>query len=297
MRLLDLAEEVVKEHLIRRGQVSATSLLPPGRRTAKVIVIGIAAIALLDNFGFNVTALVAGLGIGGIAVALAAQKSIENLFGGITLYVDQPVHVGDFCRYGDKIGTVEDVGLRSTRVRTLDRTVVSIPNAEFSNVQLENFAKRDRIWYHPRIGLRYETTPGQIRYLLIEIRKMLCAHPKVNPDPARIRFAGFGAYSLDLDIFAYVDVEDYGEFLEVAEDLNLRIMDIVEQAGSSFAFPSQTTYVETGAGLNAELARTAEAEVEKWREQSALYLPKSPQEEIAELNDTLDYPPKGSVVI
>jgi MscS family membrane protein len=231
MRFLDLVEEAVKDRLIRRGQVSATSLLPPGRRTAKVIVIGIAAIAMLSNFGFNVTALVAGLGVGGIAIALAAQKSLENLFGGITLYADQPVRVGDFCRFGDKIGTVEDIGLRSTRVRTLDRTVVSIPNAEFSNLQLENFAKRDRVRYCPRIGLRYETTPEQIRYILVEIRKVLYAHPKVNPDPARIRFVGFGAYSLDLDIFAYVDVTDYSEFLEVAEDLNLRIMDIVEQAG------------------------------------------------------------------
>ncbi len=296
LRLLDLITDLVKEYLVRRAQVSATSLLPPGRKTAKVIVVGIAAIALLNSFGFNVTALLAGLGVGGIALALAAQKSLENLFGGITLYVDQPVRVGDFCRFGDKIGTVEDIGLRSTRVRTLDRTVVSIPNAEFANLQLDNFAKRDKIWYHPRIGLRYETSPDQIRYILVEIRKMLYAHPKIDPDPARIRFVGFGAYSLDLDIFAYVKVADYGEFLEVAEDVNLRIMDIVERAGSSFAFPSQTTYIESSAGLNAELVREAEEEVQKWREQNELCLPKFPKERIAELGNTLDYPPKGAAV-
>jgi len=296
LRSADLITEVMRDRLVRRGHSNATSLLPPGRKTLKVVIVGVAFIAMLDSFGFNVTALIAGLGVGGIAVALAAQKSLENLLGGVNLYVDQPVRIGDFCRFGDKIGTIEDIGLRSTRVRSLDRTLVAIPNAEFSNLQIENFAKRDKIWYHPRIGLRYETTPDQIRYILVEIRKMLYAHPRVDPDPARIRFVQFGAYSLDLDIFAYVSTADYGEFLEVAEDLNLRIMDIVEKAGSGFAFPSQTTYVESGEGLNGELARAAEEEVRRWREQNQLCLPGFPPAAIAELRGSLDYPPKGSAV-
>ena len=127
--------------------------------------------------------VLAGLGVGGIAVALAAQKSIENLFGGVTLYADQPVRVGDFCRFGDAIGTVEDIGLRSTRIRTLDRTIVSVPNAEFANLQLENFSKRDKFWYHPTIGLRYETTPDQLRYILVEVRRMLLRAPQGRPEP------------------------------------------------------------------------------------------------------------------
>jgi MscS family membrane protein len=294
LRAVDLTTEIVRRHLIQRAQEQATSLLPPGRKTAKAVVVAIAVIAMLNNLGFNVTALVAGLGVGGIAVALAAQKSLENLLGGINLYVDQPVRVGDFCRFGDKIGTIEDIGMRSTRVRTLDRTVVSIANAEFSNLQIENFAKRDKIWYHPRIGLRYETTPDQIRYILVEVRKMLYAHPRIHPDPTRIRFVDFGSYSLDLDIFAYVRATDYGEFLEVAEDINLRIMDIVERAGSGFAFPSQTTYVESGEGLDTERARAAEAEVQRWRERRELCVPGFPPRAIEELRGTLDYPPKGS---
>ncbi len=131
--------------------------------------------------------LFAGLGVGGIAIALAAQKTIENLFGGITLYGDSPVRVGDFCRFGDKVGTVEEIGIRSTRVRTLDRTVVTIPNADFSNLQLENFAKRDRMRLFAMIGVRYETTPDQLRYILVEVRKLLYAHERVTADPARIR--------------------------------------------------------------------------------------------------------------
>jgi hypothetical protein len=226
--------------------------------------------------------------------ALAAQKSLENLIGGATIYTDQPLRVGDFCRFGERVGTVEEVGLRSTRVRTLDRTLVSIPNADFSGLQLENFTVRDKIWFHPRIGLRYETSPDQIRYILVEIRKMLYSHPKVDPDPARIRFVNFGAYSLDLDVFAYVKTRDYGEYLEVAEDLNLRIMEIVAEAGSSFAFPSQTTYIENGAGLNEPRARQAESQVDRWRQSKELYLPGFPQTKIHELTNTLDYPPNGS---
>lgn len=294
LRILDLLSHMLMEHLIRRGQVSVTPLLPPGRRVAQILLVLVAGLVMLDSFGFDVTTLVAGLGVGGIAVALAAQKSIENLFGGITLYADRPVRVGDFCRFGEVVGTVEEIGLRSTRVRTLDRTVVSIPNAEFSNLHLDNFTRRDKIWYHPRIGLRYETTPDQIRYILVAVREMLYAHPKVDPEPARIRFTNFGAYSLDLDIFAYVNVTDYGEYLGVAEDLNLRIMDIVGEAGSSFAFPSQTTYIENGEPLSAKVAESIGAKVAEWREQHSLYLPKFPPERISELQATLDFPPSGS---
>jgi len=294
LRLVDVAGQTIADRLLRRGQVQGIALIPGAARGVKIVIIGLTIIFMMNAFGYQITALMAGLGIGGIAVALAAQKSLENLIGGITIYADHPLRVGDFCRFGDRVGTVEEVGLRSTRVRTLDRTLVSIPNADFSNFQLENFSVRDKIWFHPRIGLRYETSPDQIRYILVEVRKMLYSHPKVDPDPARIRFVNFGAYSLDLEIFAYVKTNDYGEYLEVAEDLNLRIMEIVAEAGSSFAFPSQTTYIENGTGLNETRARQAESRVEQWRQSKELYLPGFPQTKIHELKNTLDYPPNGS---
>jgi MscS family membrane protein len=189
---------------------------------------------------------------------------------------------------------VEEIGLRWTRVRALDHTVVSIPNSEFAKQQLENYDLRRKIWYHPRLQLRYETTPDQLRYILVEIRKLLYAHPRVLPDPARIRFVGFGDWSLDLDVFAYIDTRDYGEFLEIAEDLNLRIMEIVTTAGSGFALPSQTTYLESGLGLDAERARAAEAHVGAWREKQELYLPRFPEDKVAELRGSVPYPPEGS---
>ncbi len=294
LRILESVEEIVRNHAVRRGRTTLLPLLPVLRKSAKIFIATFAGLAVLHSFGVNVITVLAGLGIGGIAVALAAQKTVENFIGGITLYADQPVRVGEFCRFGGAVGTVEEVGLRSTRVRTLERTVVTIPNGEFSNLQIENFARRDRIWYHPTIGLRYETTPDQLRYVLVEVRQLLYAHPKVDSASARVRFVRFGSSSLDLEVFSYVTVTDFGEYLEVAEDLNLRMLDIVAAAGSSFAFPSQTTYVEQGSGLDPDRTRTAEARVQAWRERGELYLPRLPPEKIAAIDNTLPYPADGS---
>jgi MscS family membrane protein len=226
IRFFDIVADRLAHRFRRRGQKGATMLLRPLCNAAKILVLIIAMMVWLDNVGFRVTTLLAGLGVGGLALALAAQRPIENMIGGITLYMSRPVRVGDFCRFGDTIGRVEEIGLRATRVRTLNRTVVNVPNADFVRLHLENFAERERIWYHPRIRLRYETTPDQIRFILVEVRKLLYAHPKVLADSARIRFTEFGEHSLDLDIFAYIDVRQYPKFLEVAEDLNLRIKGI-----------------------------------------------------------------------
>jgi len=259
MGLLDFIFDRSADRLRQDNQRSAALMfLPPLRNAVKIILVVIAIIIWLDNVGFKVTTLLAGLGVGSIAVALAAQKSIENLIGAITLYISKPVRVGDFCKFGDFLGTVEEIGLRATRVRTLDHTVVTVPNGEFMNLHLDNFTQRKKILYHPRIGLRYETSPDQIRSIIAEIKKLLASHPKVLSDPARVRFTSFGAYSLDLDIFAYIDETRYNEYLEIAEDLNLQIMDVVTKAGSSFAFPSQTTYLESGEGLHKDSAKAAE---------------------------------------
>jgi MscS family membrane protein len=255
-RLVDIVGSVLEQRLSARGE-GANAFVPMGRKAVKVVIIALAVLAALDSFGFNVTALIAGLGVGGLAVALAAQKTLENLFGGATLVADRPVKVGDFCRFGDKVGVIEEIGLRSTRVRTLERTLVTVPNSEFAALQLENFAVRDKILFRPRLGLRYETRPDQVRYVLSRIKEILDEHPRVDPDPARVRFVGFGDSSLDLDIYAYLTATDFGEYLQIAEDLNLRLMDAIEEAGTGFAFPSTTAYVTQDDGLDAERASRA----------------------------------------
>jgi MscS family membrane protein len=295
LRFVDGFRDQVKQRLKEEGNLGAVAVIPLGVKTVKAALVLVAVIAMLQHLGFNVTGVIAGLGVGGIALALAAQKSIENLFGGVTLIADQPVRVGDFCRFGDKLGTVEDVGLRSTRVRTLDRTVLTIPNGDFSQTQIENFGKRDRIRLYCMIGLRYETTPDQLRHVITELRRLLVAHPSVTPEPARVRFVGFGAYSLDLEVFGYVATSDWSEFLAVREDIYLRMMDIVAESGTGFAFPSSTTYLSRDGGLDAERTRKAEQTVRQWREESKLPFPGLDSQTISELEDSLDYPPRGSV--
>ena len=295
-RLIDILAELTHRHLDRQGRPHSATTVGLLRRLGKVTVMVAGALVILYAAGVNITTALAGLGVGGIAVAFAAQKTLENLFGGITITSDQPVRVGDFCRFGDQVGTVEDIGLRSTRIRTPDRTLVSVPNGHLSSISLENFGVRDKIWFHPTIQLRYETSADQLRYVLAEIRRMLYAHPRVESQSARIRFVKFGACSLDLEVFAYVQATDYAVFLEVQEDLLLRIMDIVETSGTSFAFPSHTAYVTQDRGLDAEKAQAAIAQVHQWREEREVPFPNFPPERIVEMTDTIPYPSPDSAL-
>jgi len=142
--------------------------------------------------------------------------------------------------------------------------------------------------------VRYETTPDQLRYILVEIRKLLYAHERILPDTPRVRFINFGAFSLDIEVLAYANTKDWAEFLGIREDIFLRIMDIIEASGSGFAFPSQTLYMGKDDGLNAERVREVTAEVQRWRERNEVFLPNFPADKIAELKGTLAYPPEGS---
>jgi MscS family membrane protein len=232
------------ERMKHAGNENAIRLLRPATTLVNVIILLIALLSWLDNLGFSVTALLTGLGVGGIAVGLAAQKSIENLIGAVTLLVSQPVTIGDFCRVGNTLGVVEEIGLRATMLRTLDRTIVSIPNAVFANMDIENLTSRDRILYRRRIRLRNDTTPDQVRVILENVRNMFLEHKAVNPDPARIRFIEYGEYALELEAFAYINTCDFNEYLGTVEDLNLRIMDIIEAAGSQLAVPARVVQME-----------------------------------------------------
>lgn len=293
-RLVNVFAEVGIHRTRYRGDTGRLSAVLFFRRVAKFVLIGVGCIFVLDIIGVDVTTGLAALGIGGLALALGAQKTIENLVGSLTVIFDQPVRVGDYCQVGEIAGTIEQIGMRSTRIRTLDRTVVTIPNGDFSAQKIENYALRDMFRYRHILGLRYETSPDQIRYLLVELRKIFYAHPRVNDDPARVRFLGFGASSLDIEIFAYVHANDYNEFLEVQEDLNLRVFDVVNVSGSGFAFPSQTIYMAQDQGLDKAKTKTAEKQVKDWIANNDLQIPRFDFETIKDLEDTLSYPPEGS---
>ena len=222
-----------------RHQNFSYSVLPVVSRVMKLTIWLLALAAVLGSWGYNATTIMAGLGVGGLAIALAAQKTIENLFGGVSVISDRPVSVGDFCKFGDRVGTVEDIGLRSTRIRTLDRTVVTVPNSQFSSMMLENFSKRDKMWFHLTLNLRRDTTPEQVRTLLDAVTKILKEHSRVETGSLPVRFIGVGSYSLDLEIFAYVLTPSFDEFLELQQELLLAILDAVEAAGTALALPTQ----------------------------------------------------------
>jgi len=280
----DIPEDSFDAHLWRLGARTIGTL-------ASVVIIGNAA----QNLGLPLYSVVAGLGIGGLAVALAIRPTLENLIGGIVLYLDQPVRVGDFCSFGDKTGTVETIGVRSTKLRMLDRTLITVPNAALADMQLINWAKCDRMLINTTIGLRYETKNDQLRHVLVKFREMLHAHPKIHSDTVRVRFAGFGQSSLDIGVRIYALTQDFNEFHAIREDVLLRMSDIVKKSGSSFAFPSQTLYMGRDDGLDGERGETAAKEVESWRKVGKLPFPRLAADRIEQLKGTLDYPPRGSV--
>jgi MscS family membrane protein len=235
MKAVDLAMLRARMALQNKHQTFAYSVLPLASRVLKIGIALTAAVTVLSNWGYNTTTIVAGLGVGGVAIALAAQKTIKNLFGGVAVITDRPVTVGDFCKFGDRVGTVEDIGLRSTRIRTPDRTLLTVPNGAFSTMTLENFSQKDKTWFHVMLNRRRETTPDQVRELLRAITGILKKNPKVETGSHPVRFVGLGAASLDLEVAAYVLAIDDDELLPIQEDLYLRILDAVENAATALA--------------------------------------------------------------
>jgi MscS family membrane protein len=227
---------------------AARSLVAVGGRTGKLLILAMAVVALLSELGYPVASLIAGLGIGGLAVALAAQKTVENLFGAFSIAADQPFREGDFVKIEDFVGTVELIGLRSTKIRTLDRTVVTMPNGKLADMRLETFAARDRIRLSCVLGIVYHTTAGQMREILAGLEEVLRAHPKIWQEAVIVRFRAFASSSLDIEIMAWFETSDYGEFQLHRQDVLLRFMEVVEAAGSSFAFPTHTVYLASEPG-------------------------------------------------
>lgn len=231
------------QRMVQRGDMETGSILLLSQRITKVLVVVVVFLISLSLLGFEMKGFLAGLGIGGIAVALAAQKTLENVFGGIWVLSDRAIRVGDFCAFGAQRGTVEDIGLRSTRVRTLDRTVVTIPNGQLANMIVENFTLRDKFWFNPALSLRYETTAEQLETVLRGIRKLLEDHPKIEKETLRVRFQRLGNSSLEIEVHSYVLTTDFAEFTSIREELLVRIKEIVAASGTDFAFPSQTLYL------------------------------------------------------
>ncbi len=240
-RVVDLVGGHLRGVLQAKHASLSSSVLPLLGRVLKIVITLFMIAAVLSSWGYNTTTILAGLGVGGIAIALAAQKTIENLFGGVSVISDRPVTVGDTCKFGDRVGTVEDIGLRSTRLRTPERTLVTVPNGQFASMTLENLSKQDKMLFHFMLNLRRDTTPDQVRAVLSSIAKILTAREKVEAGNLPVRFVGVGTYSLDLEVAVYVLTRSGDEFLQIQQDLLLRILDAIESAGTALALPTQAS--------------------------------------------------------
>lgn len=293
-RMTDFVSMFTRNRMKKRGRISAVSAVLFLSRTTKASIVVIGIISILGIIGVDVTAGLAALGIGGIALALGAQKTIENFVGSVSLIADQPLRVGDYCRVDDIKGTVESIGMRSTTLRTSARTIVTIPNGQLSASKIENFAHRDRFIFNPIFGFRMETTPDQMRYLLVELRSLLYAHPAILNTPPIVRFTGITADSLKVEITAYIEAPTVEISQEVQEDILLRMLDIIEQSGTSLAYPSQTLYMARDTPPSSEKSAAVSETIKKWKKKNELQLPKFDPKRIEELKGSIKYPDDGS---
>jgi MscS family membrane protein len=245
-RLIDVWGTLLAESQWAKQHSSSQSLVPLVVRVGKIVVLVVAVVAFVSELGYPVASLVAGLGVGGLAVALAAQKTLENLFGAFSIGADQPFRPGDFIRVDDFTGTVETVGLRSTRIRTLDRTLITIPNGKLSEMRVESYAMRDRMRLACNIGVVYDTEVAQMRAVLAGLERTLRAHPKIWPDNLVVRFKEFGDSALIIEVMAWFCTSDWGEFLAIRQEILLEFMQVVAEAGTHFAFPTRTVQVVSG---------------------------------------------------
>jgi MscS family membrane protein len=242
----------VRGRALAHGHSGTGSLMLLGERIAKALVVMTAAFFILGVLGFNLTTALAGVGIGGLAIGFGAQKMIENLFGGVSILGDEVIRVGDVCKFGDRTGTVEDIGLRSTRVRTEERTLLAIPNGTVASINVENLSRRDKILFKTVLGLHTDTSPDHLRNVLSEIRSVLSGHAKVESSTIRVRLTELTSSSLNVELLCYVLTRDFNEFAEVREELLLRIMKFVEDSGTALASASQTLYLSGDPGSKKE---------------------------------------------
>jgi len=242
--IINLFKKYQQNKLIALDRPGAAKLLQPMTTLIKILVTIFGLLFWLNNIGVNITTVLAGLGVGGLAMALALQKPIEDMMGALAIFSQAPIRVGDLCQLGTVLGHVEDIGLRTTRIRTLTNTVVSIPNSLLASGEIENLSYRTKIRYWPTLRLRYDTTAEQIREVSKNILSMLDQHKRVYDEPQRVRFTDFDDDAILIKIHSFLITTDFAESLEIAEDLNFRVMEIVQASGARFALPGKSIYME-----------------------------------------------------
>jgi MscS family membrane protein len=293
MGILSLIRDYNIRRMERAGNAQYVALLKPMTTIVKVIFVTVIVLFWADSAGYDMSTILAGLGVGSLAVALAAQKTLENLIGALTLYTARPVDPGNLCRFGTVVGTVEEIGLRSTVIRTLNRTQVSIPNSLFSSGEVENFSTRDRMRFYRKLRLQIMNAE-QLRFILGEIRVLFYAHPEVLPETVSVRFEDINDATAMLRLDCGIDTTNYQTYLAVGEDINLRIVEIVHGAGAIFSGPGQSLQLQDTKLEDSEKQAVVDETLATWRKEDRLPFPNPSSQDIADLRKTLDYPPEGS---
>ncbi|MZR62299.1 mechanosensitive ion channel family protein [Alcanivorax sp. DP30] len=261
-----------------------SGIIRPVRTILKMIAIVVIFLLWLSDSGYDITTVLTGLGIGSIAVALAAQKTLENVIGAFTLYIAKPIQPGDFCKVGTTAGVIEEIGLRSTRIRRTDRSVVYVPNSVLSSASIENISESDLRRYQRDLHIRLGASPDQLRNLLADLRRLIYSHPRLTAKAARVRFVEILRDSYRLQINCYVDSSEFGEYLAVSEDLNLRILALLQQNNLQLAVPVQQWVRGDISATNEEGALPGE---------TLQAFPDFASEEKDGMRGSLDYPEKG----
>ncbi|MGB8480405.1 MAG: mechanosensitive ion channel family protein [Acidobacteriaceae bacterium] len=256
----------------RQHHSGGESILILMQRITRVAMLIIAFFVALALFGLNVKTALAGLGIGGLAIALGAQKTLENLIGGVSLLMDKAVQVGDFCKIGDRVGTVEDIGLRSLKMRTLDQNMLVVPNGLLATMQFENMKARPKLLLNQTFSLRIESRVDQLRFILDRVKKMLDNHPFIDVG-SRIRVASLDGAAFQLELFAYGKTGDWTEFTAIRQDIILKIAEIVEAAGTGFAAPTQLAYLARDTGVDKEKTKNTVDQVSQLRAEGKFIFP------------------------
>ncbi len=219
-------------------------LVPIIQKALRVIVVILAFVMIVQNLGYSVSSLLAGLGLGGLAFALAAKDSLSNVFGSVTIFTDRPFQIGDWIKTPSVEGVVEDVGFRSTRIRTFDKTMVTIPNSRIANETIENMDARPIRKVSMTIGVTYDTSADKMQQVVEELKKILTEHPSVDQGYHLVYFTDFGDSALTIFLYYFSKSKVWAEYLETRQSVNLAIMRKLEQLGVEFAFPSQTVYLK-----------------------------------------------------
>jgi MscS family membrane protein len=265
-RITRAISERIAASLTRRGMLAERSIVSLFRRFIEVVIFLFVALFMLHGLGVNVSTALAGVGIGTLAIGLGAQKTFENMFGGVSILFDKAVQIGDSCKINNQTATVEDIGLRSTRLRTTERTLLTIPNGTMATATIENLRFRDKFLCQQTLRLRYDLAADHVRYVLEQIRNLMRDDPKVEDSTARVQFVKFSDYALEVEIFGYILEPEYNAYLQTQEALFLKIMECIEKSGAVVALPTQTTFVTQDSWIDPEKAKNAKIEIDKARD-------------------------------